>query len=220
MCPESKDPEETGLNSSFLKYLLIPYFKQLWFSGFTWTTQSTAKLRKPDSPVLVLYVLRIYSWRLQSKTVSKDLLFTIQEFNPGLLPSWNHTSCTHRAVWARGCCLALFIGFISAEPSCCHRCKSNKQTSFQARAPVLPVLQHDTHLSSARVSDSSTSVPTVQVPGFHFQPVHADLQISSSLLRLGSLLNHPTFDIQIPIFKLHTFTYRVLHQASWNGSCN
>lgn len=64
------DPEKTGLNSSHLKYLLILYFKQLWFSGFTWTTQSNAKLRKPDLPnfVHVLYVLRIYSWRLQIET--------------------------------------------------------------------------------------------------------------------------------------------------------
>lgn len=29
MYPESMAPEETGLNSSHLKYLLIPYFKQL-----------------------------------------------------------------------------------------------------------------------------------------------------------------------------------------------
>lgn len=34
MYPESMDPEETGLNSSHLKYLLIPYFKQLWIYWF------------------------------------------------------------------------------------------------------------------------------------------------------------------------------------------
>jgi len=43
--------------------------------------------------------------------------------------------------------------------------------------------------------------------GFTHQPeVHADLQISSSSSGLGSLLYHPIFDIQIPIFKFHTFT--------------
>lgn len=64
MYPESMDPEQTGLNSSHLKYLLIPYFKLLWFNGFTGTTQSNAKLRQPDSPIFVhlLHVFRIYSW--------------------------------------------------------------------------------------------------------------------------------------------------------------
>lgn len=71
-------PEETGLNSSHLKYLLIPYFKQLWFSGFTGTTQSNAKLRQPDSPIFVhlLYVFRIYYWMLQiERLFSENLLF-------------------------------------------------------------------------------------------------------------------------------------------------
>lgn len=77
MYPESMDPEETGLNSSHLKYLLIPYFKQLWFSGFA--TQSNAKLRQLDSPIFVylLYVFRIYSWMLQIERGFPKLLFII-----------------------------------------------------------------------------------------------------------------------------------------------
>lgn len=170
MHPESVDPEETGLNSNHLKYLLLPYFKQLWFSGFTWTTQSQRKAegtRLTDLCTRVVRTQDLFVEATDQNRFSQSLLFNIQDFNLALLPNWNQTGCTHTEAQVRGCCLALFVAFIFAEPSCYYSCRSNKQTTFWRRAPVLPVLSSDIHLSSAIVSDSSEAAPSVQVPGFH-----------------------------------------------------
>lgn len=73
------------------------------------------------------------------------------------------------------------------------------------------MLSSDTNLFSAIVSDSSKPVASVQVPGFP-SPTRsscrsADLQ---QLIQSGSLLYHPPCDIQIPVFKFHTFTQSAL----------
>lgn len=109
MYPESMDPEETGLNSSNLKYLLIPYFKQLWFSGLTRTTQSNTKLRQPDYPTFVylLYVFRIYSWMLQIERFSKLALYYLR------VPSRSTTKLKHTGCTPQGSGLWVAVSFCS-----------------------------------------------------------------------------------------------------------
>lgn len=221
MYPESTDPEETGLNSSHPKYLLIPYFKQLWFSGFTGTTQSNAKLRQPDSPISVylLYVFRIYSWMLQ---IERGFLKTCSLLSKSSIQVHYQTEIYRlhpREVWATGCCLVLFIIFISTDSSWVanptSRHPSDEGLLYSQRSNMIlisPVQKSVTHPHQLLLS---------RCQGFTSQPeVHADLQISSNSFSLGSLVYHPTFDIQIPIFKFHVFTYRVLRQANWQRSCN
>lgn len=197
------DPEETGLNSSNLKYLLIPYFKQLWFSGLTRTTQNNTKLRQPDYPTFVylLYVFRIYSWMLQIERFSKLALYYLR------VPSRSttklkHTGCTPQGsgLWvAVSFCSLFFISPDVANPTSRHPSDEGLLYSQCSNViPISPVQKSVTHLHQLLVSrcQSFTSQPEV----------HADLQIPSNSFSLISgvppYIWYSNSHIQIPCIHL------------------
>lgn len=182
------DPEETGLNSGHLKYLLIPYFKQLWFSGFTGTTQSNAKLRQPDSPIFahLLYVFRIYSWMLQ---IGRGFLKTCSLLSKSSIQLYYQTEITQAAhpersglgvaVWF--CSLFLFLLIPPAV----------RAANLTSRHPSDEGLLYSQCFNTILISPVQKSVThphqflVPRCQGFTSQPeVHADLQISSNSFSL------------------------------------
>lgn len=208
MYPERRNLEETGLNSSHLKYLLIPCFKQLWFSGFTWTTQSNAKLRKSDSAIFVrvLYVLRIYSWWLQIetgflKTCSLPSKNSIQVYYQTETTQAAHTEKSGLGVAVWLCSLFLLLlspsAAIAASPT--SRQPSDEVLLYSQCSNVIfisPAQESVSHLNQHLVS---------RCQGFTPQPeVHADLHISSSSFSLGSLLTNLYMIFKFPYSNSHT----------------
>lgn len=174
-----------------------------------------------------LYIYYMYSEFIIGCFRLKDyFLKTCSLFSKNSIQVY-HQAETHRLhprqVWAGGCSLILFIVFISADfispdvrvanPTSRHPSDKGLQYSQRSNVTLVsPVQKPVTHLHQLLVS---------RCQGFTWQPeVHADLQITSNSFSLGSLVYHPTFDIQIPIFKFHVFTYRVLCQRNWQRSCN
>lgn len=150
--------------------------------------------------------------------IERDFLKTCFLLSKSSIQVYYQTFRVHpREVWAGSCCLTLLIVFISADfissdvraanPTSRHPSEEGLLYSQCSNMILIsPVQKSVTHLHQLRVS---------RCQGFTSQTeVHADLQIFSISFSLGSLVYHPTFDIQIPIFKLNVFTYRVLHQAN------
>lgn len=166
--------------------------------------------------VPVFYVLRIYSWRLQIETGFPKTCFLPSKSSIQFYHQTETTRAAHTqksglgvAVWL--CSSLLFLlsppAAIAASPTSSHPSDEGLLYSQCSNAILIsPAQESVTHLNWHLVS---------RCQGFTPQPeAHTDLQISSSSFSLGSLLYHPIFDIQIPIFKFHTFTHRVLHQAN------
>lgn len=150
--------------------------------------------------------------------IERDFLKTCSLLSIRSIQVYYQTFRVHpREVWAGSCCLILFIVFISAE-LISSNVRAANPTSRHPSDEGLPYSQRSNMILISPVQKSVTHLHQLLVSrcqGFTSQTeVHADLQIFSISFSLGSLVYHPTFDIQISVFKLHVFTYRVLHQAN------
>lgn len=144
--------------------------------------------------------------------IERDFLKTCSLLSKSFIQVYYQTE-THRLhlreIWAGGCCLILFIVFISAG------CLSPdvRAANPTSRHPSDEGLQYSQCSNVTLISPVQKSVNQLLVSrcqGFISQPeVHADLQISS---------NHSVWDLWCTtlhfIFKFHVFTYRVLCQRN------